>query len=349
MSIPTTQSAQMIHEFGTNLQLTTIPVPEPLEDELLVHILYSGLCHTDITFMTNKIKMKGLKVPMVAGHEGAGIVVKIGSKVDKFKVGDKVGLKIITRLCNKCEFCCKQNWEHLCVHSSNLVVNTFGSFQQYATISEQQALKIPDNVDLKLAAPFQCAGVTAYRALKESGVKPGQFVVITGAAGGLGSFALQFAKAMGLRPIALDLTKDKRQHCLDLGAEFYFDGADPNLVDEIVASTNGGPHGVVNLASASKPVGDAMNYIRKTGTIVLVGLPIITTFSIDMHQAILKCIQIKGTQLGTREDFAEAMDFLSRGLVQIPLKVHGLTELPALLDDLDNGKVTGRIVLDTSK
>src|SRR5690606_37452909 len=113
-------------------------------------------------------------------------------------------------------------------------------------------------------------GVTVYRALKESNVKTGQFVVITGAAGGLGYFALQFGRAMGMRPIAVDLGEEKRQHCLDLGAEYFFDAAQPDLVKQMMSVTNGGPHGVVNVATATKPVEDSMLYIRKRGTIVVV-------------------------------------------------------------------------------
>lgn len=112
--IPKVQKAQVIQEFGIDVKLTSIPVPEPLDDELLVNIKFSGVCHTDIAFMTNQIPFPGLEVPMVAGHEGAGVVVKVGSKVTKFKIGDRVGIKAVTRTCNKCEFCHKQNYEQFC-------------------------------------------------------------------------------------------------------------------------------------------------------------------------------------------------------------------------------------------
>lgn len=93
-NIPTKQKAQVVNDFSTNVKYTDIDVPEPEDDELLVNIQYSGVCHTDICFMTKQIEPPGLKVPMVAGHEGAGVVVKVGSKVSKFKVGDKVGVKV---------------------------------------------------------------------------------------------------------------------------------------------------------------------------------------------------------------------------------------------------------------
>ena len=124
--IPKEQKAQLIREFGIDVKLTSIPVPEPLDDELLVNIKFSGVCHTDIAFMTNEIPFPGLKVPMVAGHEGAGVVVKVGSKVSKFKVGDRVGVKVLTRACNKCEFCHKQNYEHFCENQESCIASKFG-------------------------------------------------------------------------------------------------------------------------------------------------------------------------------------------------------------------------------
>ncbi|KAE9548418.1 hypothetical protein FO519_008370 [Halicephalobus sp. NKZ332] len=347
--LPESQKAQVIQEFGLNVKPVSIPVPEPCEDELLVNIKFTGVCHTDAIFMKNKMSMQNLKVPMVAGHEGSGVVVKVGSKVKKFKVGDRVGVKILTRACNKCEFCHKQNYEQFCDDQENCVSSKFGTFQQYATISEDQALLIPDGVDLIQAAPLQCAGVTVYRALKESSVKPGQFVVITGAAGGLGSCGLQFARAMGMRVIAVDLGEEKRQHCLDLGAEHFVDATQADFTEQIVSLTNGGPHGVVNIAPDPKSFEDALVYVRKTGTIVLTGLPEKGKFTADIYAVVMRGIHLKGMILGTREDFEEAMGFLSRGLINIPVEVKGLSELPEILSKLDKGEIKGRVILDTSK
>jgi alcohol dehydrogenase, propanol-preferring len=108
--------------------------------------------------------------------------------------------------------------------------------------------------------------------LKETDTKPGQFVAITGAGGGLGSFALQFAKAMGLRPIAIDFGDSKRDHCLKQGAEFFVDAKQQDVIEEVRRVTNElGPHGVVNIAPAIQPIEDALKYLRKTGTLVLQG------------------------------------------------------------------------------
>uniref|UniRef100_A0A914EHG3 alcohol dehydrogenase n=1 Tax=Acrobeloides nanus TaxID=290746 RepID=A0A914EHG3_9BILA len=351
ITIPKTQKAQLTCKSGLDTEYTEIPVPEPKDDELLVHLLYSGVCHSDVSVMKNKFPLPiPLSFPNVAGHEGAGIVVKIGKEVTGFEEGERVGVTIVNRLCQTCEFCKRTGAEAFCDAPTHLTTAKWGTFQQYITVSALHAHKIPDGVDLAKAAPTQCAGLTVYRALKETNTRPGQFVAINGAAGGLGSFGLQFAKAMGLRPIAIDFGQAKQDHCLRQGAEFFIDAQTQNVVEEMLKVTNGcGPHGVINVAPAAKPLEDALLYVRKTGTIVIVGLPTDGKFSVNTNLMVFKGITIKGTFLGSREDVAEVLQFLARGLIDIPIEIVGLSELPDAIKRLDNCQVKGRIVLDTSK
>jgi alcohol dehydrogenase, propanol-preferring len=94
-TIPSTQKAQLIRDFGLNLELAEVSVPEPNDDELLVHLLYSGVCHTDIAIMTNKFPAPfPLQLPLVAGHEGTGVVVKMGKNVTQYTIGDRVGVTV---------------------------------------------------------------------------------------------------------------------------------------------------------------------------------------------------------------------------------------------------------------
>uniref|UniRef100_A0A914CEZ7 alcohol dehydrogenase n=1 Tax=Acrobeloides nanus TaxID=290746 RepID=A0A914CEZ7_9BILA len=349
--VPKTQKAQLNCKFGLETELTEIPVPEPKDDELLVHLLYSGVCHSDGSIMKNTMPMlTPSTLPFVVGHEGAGIVVQIGKEVTGFKEGDRVGINFVNRSCQTCEFCKRTGAEAFCDSPTHLLTAKWGTFQQYITVSALQAQKIPDGVDLAKVAPTQCAGCTIYRALKETNTRPGQFVAINGAAGGLGSFGLQFAKAMGLRAIAIDFGQAKHDHCLRQGAEFFIDAQTQNVVEEMLKVTNGcGPHGVVSVAPATKPLEEALLYVRKTGTIVMVGLPDDGKFTLDINLMVFKGVTIKGTLLGSREDMDEVLQFLARGLIDIPIEIMGLSELPNAVKRLENCQVNGRIVLDTSK
>ncbi|KAE9548420.1 hypothetical protein FO519_008372 [Halicephalobus sp. NKZ332] len=348
MEVPKTQRALVIHEFAKGQVLeTNFPVKEPGIGEVLVNIKFSGVCHSDVELSEGRLPIP-VTLPVICGHEATGVVVKVGENVTNFKVGDTVGIMMMFSSCQDCEYCKVANEFH-CKDLKLAAIHTHGTFQEYTVVSARHVHKIPDNVDLSKAAPLHCAGVTVYRALKESSVKPGQFVVITGAAGGLGSFGLQFARTMGMRVIAVDLGEEKRQHCLDLGAEHFIDAAKPDFIEQVVTLTNGGPHGAVHVATATKPVEDSFLYLRKRGTVVVVGLPRDPIFKGDIGMFVLKGITVKGSILGNRKDMDEVVEFFARGVINVPVKVMGLSDVPEILKMLHENKITGRIVVDPKK
>lgn len=151
-----------------------------------------------------------------------------------------------------------------------------GSFQQYAIGKAAHVARIPKDCDLEAIAPVLCAGLTVYKGLKESGARPGEFVAIVGAGGGLGSMALQYARAMGLHTIAIDGGAEKEKMCKELGASAYVDfTTSKSIVEDVKKATPEGlgPHAVLLLAVSEKPFQQASDYVRSHGTIVCVGLP----------------------------------------------------------------------------
>jgi propanol-preferring alcohol dehydrogenase len=184
MSIPETQWAQVAEKIGGPLVLKQIPVPKPGPDQILVKIRYSGVCHTDYHAMMGHWPIP-VKMPLVGGHEGAGVVVAKGDLVNTFEIGDHAGIKWINGSCSECEFC-RQSDTPLCANAQLSGYTVDGTFQQYALGKATHASKIPKGVPLDAAAPVLCAGITVYKGLKESGVRPGQTVAIVGAGVGLG-------------------------------------------------------------------------------------------------------------------------------------------------------------------
>lgn len=217
MSIPELQWAQVAEKKGGPLEYKQIPVPKPGPDEVLVKIHYTGVCHTDLHALNGDWPLP-VKLPLVGGHEGAGVVVAKGDLVNQFEIGDHAGIKWLNGSCLACEFC-KNADESVCPEPLLSGYTVDGTFQQYAIGKAAHTTRIPKNVSLKAVAPILCAGVTVYKGLKESGARPGQTVAIVGAGGGLGTLAQQYAKAMGLRPIAIDGGDEKKEVCESLGAE----------------------------------------------------------------------------------------------------------------------------------
>ena len=327
-----------------------IPVQQPGPDEVLINVKYSGVCHTDLHAMMGDWPL-ATKLPLVGGHEGAGVVVARGSLVKDIAIGDHAGIKWINGACLACSYC-QQSDEPLCASALLSGYTVDGSFQQYAIAKAAHVARIPKHLDLEAVAPVLCAGITVYKGLKESGARPGQWVAVVGAGGGLGSMALQYARAMGLHAIAIDGGADKGASCRALGAEAYVDfTTSSDLVKEVKAATpdGTGPHAVLLLAVQEKPFQQATEYVRSRGTVVCIGLPANAYLRAPVFDTFIRMTNTKGSYVGNRQDTQEALDFYARGLVKVPFKTVGLSQLQDVYKLMVEGKIVGRYVVDTSK
>ncbi|CAG8090638.1 unnamed protein product [Penicillium nalgiovense] len=342
--IPSTQWAQVFQKQGTALEYSEIEVPDIRDDEILVQVKFSGVCHTDFHAWKGDWRLAA-KTPLVGGHEGAGIAVRIGNDVTDITVGDRVGVQWINTSCGDCEFCF-QGDEPLCpsVQLSGYTVD--GTFQQYCVCKASNAVRIPEGITLDAAAPILCAGMTVHKALKEANLKQGQIVAIAGAGGGLGSLACQYAKACGYKVLALSTGPSKELMCTKkLGVDYYVDyKASPDLVSEIKSITNGGPHAAIVVAAAEMPFNQAVQYIRPKGTVVAVGLPP-GMLKADLFSTVVRMINIKGSYVGNRTDTEEALGIFSRSRFTIPYEIFDLGELPMIYDRMANGEMQGRAVV----
>ncbi|SCU84238.1 LAMI_0C06766g1_1 [Lachancea mirantina] len=346
--IPTTQKGVIFYESGGELQYKDIPVPKPKSNELLINVKYSGVCHTDLHAWKGDWPLPA-KLPLVGGHEGAGVVVAMGENVKNWKIGDYAGIKWLNGSCMNCEFCELSN-ESNCAQADLSGYTHDGSFQQYATADAVQAAKIPAGTDLSQVAPILCAGVTVYKALKSANLKAGQWVCISGACGGLGSLCIQYATAMGYRVVGIDGGAEKAKMFKELGGEVFIDFTKTkDIVAEVLKVTNGGAHGTINVSVSEAAISASTEYCRPNGTVVLVGMPSGAQCKSDVFNHVVKSISIVGSYVGNRADTREALDFFSRGLVKSPIKIAPLSDLPEIFDMMLKGQIVGRYVVDTSK
>ena len=235
------------------------------------------------------------------------------------------------------------------LHASPL---TNGPTQQYAIGKAAHVARIPKDVDLEAVSPILCAGITVYKGLRESGARPGQSVAIVGAGGGLGSFARQYAKAMGLRVIAIDGGADKKASVEKLGAAAYVDfQSSTDLIKDVQAATEDGlgPHAVLLVAVAETPFQQASAYVRPRGTIVAIGLPAKAFLKAPIFEMVTRQVCIKGSYVGNRQDTAEAIQFFMEGEIKAPFKTVGLSELKSVYELMEQGKLVGRYIVDTSR
>jgi propanol-preferring alcohol dehydrogenase len=339
--IPFLGKAAQVKKHGDKLQVVDVPVQMPETGEILVHICGSGCCHTDVHAVDGDWPVKSI-LPLTPGHEGIGKVVAIGDGVTSHKLGDKVGIAWLYSSCGTCEYCVS-GWETLCPHQTNSGYGVQGTLQEYQIAKASHALKLPDSFSIH-NAPILCAGVTAYKAIKETEVRPGEFLTIIGAAGGLGHLGIQYANAMGLRCIAIDVGDDKLAYCESKGA-IPVDAKSPNAVQKVLDITGGGSHGVVCFATQNSAFKTAVDISRRGGTVVPVGLPP-GEFPCSIFDIVLKRITIRGSIVGTRKDLAEAVEFANRGLVNCDSKIESIKNIDEVFEKLRKGEVLGRIVID---
>jgi propanol-preferring alcohol dehydrogenase len=192
-------------------------------------------------------------------------------------------------------------------------------------------------------APILCAGVTTYKGIKETEAKPGDWLAISGI-GGLGHVAVQYAKAMGLHVVALDVSEDKLALARSLGADLAIDARSPEAAANVLKETGGGAHGVLVTAVSVPAFNQALKLVRRKGTISLTGLPP-GEFATPIFDVVLKRITIRGSIVGTRKDLAEAIAFAAEGSVRAHIHTTKLDDINQVFQALEAGKVDGRMVL----
>ncbi|QSF13992.1 zinc-dependent alcohol dehydrogenase [Mycoplasma sp. Mirounga ES2805-ORL] len=330
-----------------------VEIPKPKYKEVLIKMETSGICHTDL-HAANYDWLVEPKYPLIPGHEGIGIVTELGEGCTRLKIGDRVCLAWLHDACGSCEFCL-QGEETLCPKQNMSAYTKDGSFAEYAIGHEDFVGLVPEKLDLITGAPVVCAGVTTYKAIKRAHLRPNQWVAIIGV-GGLGQLAIQYAKAMGYRPIGIDLTDEKCNLAKKSGAEHAFNSTkDKNYIDKVIEVTNGGVHAVINTSVATPAAEQGMAMLRRGGRQVLVGLPSKDKhgkdeFGVSIFWTVLFERELVGSIVGTRLDLQESLEYAAEGKVKSEVtKIVKLDEVANIFDKLQSGDFLGRAVIDFRK
>lgn len=339
--------ALQIDKHLEDLKIKEIETRELEDEEVLVKLHVCGVCHTDVHAIDGDWQVP-TRLPLVPGHEGVGEIIEMGKNVKtELKIGDRVGIAWLYSGCGSCEYCTTGR-ETFCPRQENTGYTVNGCFSTHVIANAKFVIKIPDGLTDKDAAPILCAGVTTYNGIKNTGIKAGEFITILGAGGGLGHLAVQYANAMGMRVIGVDIGDEKLELIKELGAELVLDARNPDMVKQVLQYTNGGSHAVLCLATALSALKSTMELVRRNGNIVLIGLPK-GEFPVNIVDMVLKGITFKGSLVGTRQDLKEALDFAARGKVKPHVCVCNTHEINHVINQLRRGDVKGRIVLDLDK
>ncbi|KAH8671514.1 alcohol dehydrogenase [Xylariales sp. PMI_506] len=343
------ESQAVIQDAKTgSIAVASRPTPTPTGTQVLVKVNCTGVCASDLHLIRRDLPYLQPTVS-VAGHEGVGRIAALGPEADstQWRVGDRVALRWLHRVCKGCEPC-TTGYENLCPNRKVSGKDIEGCFAEFAVADSAYLCRVPESVSDAEAAPVLCAGVTVYKGLKVAGLRAGSWVAIAGAGGGLGHLAIQYARAMGFRPLALDAGKEEL--CLKLGAEAYIDVLQTqDCVAAVIEATGGGAHGALVCASSGRAYADAVKYLRRAGTLVCIGLPPKPSpIPVLPEDFVAKGIKIMGTSTGTLEDTNEALGYLERKEVKTHVVERTLSQLDEVLKEIEEGKMQGRAVIRIS-
>jgi propanol-preferring alcohol dehydrogenase len=316
--------------------VASVPLAEPGTGEVLVRMEACGLCHSDL-FVSSLEKLP--LVPLTLGHEAIARVEALGAGVDRFSIGDRVGITFLASTCGTCELCLGGR-ERFCPRQLNFGYTVQGALADYAVVPVPLLVRVPDVLPASEAAPLCCAGWTAYGAVREAGLRPGQSVALFGM-GGLGHLAVQYARHLGLRVAAVDVSEDKLEMARGLGAALALL---PENAGRTLQKQWGGADAALVLTGSPAAIQQAFRSLKRAGTLIAVGLSA-NQYELPIVDTVLKGISIRGSFLGTPEDLGEVFRLAQAGVGRARVESHALDEVPGLFEKMRRGEILGRAVV----
>jgi D-arabinose 1-dehydrogenase-like Zn-dependent alcohol dehydrogenase len=345
--------SQAITEYGAALQEVDAQTPAPTGSEVLVEISHCGVCHSDVHFHDghfdmgdgNKLDVRGARqTPFTLGHEIEGIVSAIGPDVKDVAVGER---RVIYPWigCGKCNDC-ENGRENLC-NGRALGVNLPGGFSSHCLVPHERYCLDAGDIAPGLASTYMCSGITAYSALKYLDSGDADEPVLIVGLGGVGMMALQFALQMfDVPPLVADLDENKLQAAMGAGAKAAYNPKDPEALKQLMADTNGGVAGAADFVGAEGSLKFASGAIRRGGNVKIVGL-FGGALSMPIPHFPFRAMSIGGSMTGSLEDTIEMLDIVKAGKINpIPVETRAMSEASRTLDDLREGNIIGRVVLE---
>jgi uncharacterized zinc-type alcohol dehydrogenase-like protein len=330
-----------------DLIATTIERREVGPHDVLIEIKFAGICHSDIH--TVRGDWGPQQYPLVPGHEIAGIVTQVGSGVTKHAVGDRVGVGCMVNSCRECVNCQKGE-EQYCL---NGMIGTYGAvdrdgsitqggYSSHVVVTEDFVVHIPEGIDLDVAAPLLCAGITTYSPLRHWGAGPGKNVAVVGL-GGLGHMAVKLAHAMGAEVTVLSQSLKKQEDGLRLGADNYFATSDENTFKELAGTFDL----IINTVSASIDISSYLQLLALEGALVNVGAPA-EPLPVNAFALIGGRRSFAGSMIGGIRETQEMLDFCAEHHLGAEIEVIPAEKINDAYERVLASDVRYRFVIDTA-
>lgn len=310
-------------------------------------IKFSGICHSDIH--QAREEWGPALFPMVPGHEIVGIVTVIGSKVSKFKVGDRIGVGVFIDSCKECRNC-KRGMEHFCSEGMTATYNSlerdgktvaFGGYSNYFVVDERYAVKVSENLDFAGSAPLLCAGITLYSPIRHWEVKKDSRVGVMGL-GGLGHMGVKFASALGAEVTVFSHSASKAADAKRLGASNFVD-----ISSDWPKMYRKGFDLILNTVSAELDLEPYLQALDTDGTLVIIGLPG-KPYAINAGTMLEGRRSISGSMIGGMAELQEMMDFCAEKNIVSDVEIVQPNQINRAYERTIKSDVKYRFVIDAS-
>jgi len=322
------------------MTLVERPIPEPGPGEVRIRVHACGVCHSDAMLVEGTAP--GLTYPRIPGHEVVGVIDTIGQGVEGWSPGERVGVGWNSGFCAYCDNCRHGN-AFACQNVHDVTgIYRDGGYADYMVARTSAVARFALDLDLISSAPLLCAGITTFNALRNSGAGPGELVAVHGV-GGLGHLAIQFARKLGFRTVAINRGKDKEALARELGAHEYIDSTagDPAAA----LREMGGARVIVATVTNAEAMAQLVSGLAINGTFLVVGA--VGAFPIDSMDLLMKRAAVKGWASGTSVDSEDTLRFAAMEGVTSMNEVYPLEEAQAAYDRMMSGKARFRVVLTT--
>jgi len=324
----------------------TIERREPGPHDVLIDILYCGVCHSDIHQVRDE--WGGSLFPMVPGHEIVGRVKQVGARVTRFKPGDMAGVGCMVDSCRDCDPC-RRDLEQFCLKGCAWTYNgtemdrktpTYGGYSTQVVVDERFTLKVPDGLDPAGAAPLLCAGITTYSPLRQWNCKPGDKVGVVGL-GGLGHMAVKLAASMGAEVTMLSTSRRKEEDARRLGAKGFALTSDEETFKRLAGTFDL----IINTISAPHDYNKYLGLLRVQGTMVLVGVP---PEAVPVHafSLISGNRRLAGSLIGGIKETQEMLDYCGKHKIVSDVEVIPIQKINEAYERVVKGDVRYRFVIE---
>ncbi|MDJ0320836.1 NAD(P)-dependent alcohol dehydrogenase [Pseudarthrobacter sp. PS3-L1] len=315
--------------------------------DVLIDIKFAGICHSDIH--TVKGDWGPAQYPLTPGHEIAGIVTEVGSEVSRHSVGDRVGVGCMVNSCRECVNC-KKGEEQYCLKGNTGTYGaedrdgtiTQGGYSTHVVVTEDFVVSIPEGIELDVAAPLLCAGITTYSPLHHWGAGPGKKVAVVGL-GGLGHMGVKIAHAMGAEVTVLSQSLKKQEDGLRLGADHYYATSDENTFKELAGSFDL----IINTVSAKIDISAYLGLLSLDGAMVNVGAPA-EPLPVNAFSLIAGRRSFAGSMIGGIKETQEMLDFCAEHKLGAEIEVISADQINEAYERVLASDVRYRFVIDTA-